>query len=116
MAVSPEGRKAFYDSVCAEIVKEVARMIGTTANTLAGTVQGIILKKESLSTSDAFGPKNLEELVNVYVKIIGPVAKTLAGRAVVRVKEVGEDEERAELLPNWLAESVKALSGSEGAH
>lgn len=79
MTVSSADKGKFYSGICSEIVRSVAKVIGNTAYTLAGTVGGVTVgKDQSISISGTFEKKNLDELVSVYSRIIGPVARTLA--------------------------------------
>jgi|GEM_PF-4573191 len=110
MELSAEEKIRFYNSLCSAIAENVAKIIGGTAYTLAGSLKGVSASKDGKITVPAdFSKEDVDAFVNLYVKIIGPVAKTLAARACAKIEKPGKSQKIdlaccPDLLPAWLAE------------
>lgn len=110
MELSSEEKIRFYNSLCSAIAENVAKIIGGTAYTLAGSLKGVSASKDGkINVPEDFSKEGVDAFVNLYVKIIGPVAKTLAARACSGLdkpckSKIVEPSCCPDLLPDWLLE------------
>ncbi len=102
MPVSASRKAAFYRQLAQDLAQGVAKIIGNTSYTLAASVSGISVdyRTKAVATGDSFDSGNFKDLIAVYVRIIGPVARTLAARAAAPLLK--ELPEMRKDLPAWI--------------